>query len=70
MKKWLILTSLFFLTSCMKIDGVMELGADGRANSRATIDMSKLVTLMEAFGTGTEMKTLNKNLCLDENFSG
>jgi hypothetical protein len=54
----------------MKLESEITLDANGIVSSRASIDMSKFITLISAFGTGAESAGINKNLCLDENFSG
>lgn len=71
MKKILLVLSVFLLSSCMKLESEIVLDANGIAISKATIDMSKFISIMSAFGTGGEATdSINKNLCLDENFSG
>lgn len=51
MKKILLIATVFLLSSCMKLESEITLDANGVASSKATIDMSKLVTLIESFGT-------------------
>ncbi len=71
MKKILLVLSVFLLSSCMKLESEIVLDSNGIASSKATIDMSKFMTIMSAFGSGGEAtNSINKNLCLDENFSG
>ncbi|GAB0174290.1 MAG: hypothetical protein HHAS10_01690 [Candidatus Altimarinota bacterium] len=70
MKKILLLATLLLLSSCMKFEGEIQFASDGTANTKASVDMTKFMVLMEAFGSGSNTSTINKNLCLDENFSG
>lgn len=71
MKKMLLVLGLLLLSSCMKLDSEIVLESNGVATSKATIDMSKFMSLIAAFGSGGESTdTINKNLCLDESFSG
>lgn len=54
----------------MKFEWEIQFASDGTANTKASVDMTKFMVLMEAFGSGSNTSTINKNLCLDENFSG
>jgi hypothetical protein len=64
-----VLSSVFLLSSCMSLDSHMEIKADGTSHSLVDLDMSRMVTLLSAFGTGNEVQSaINKNLCDDANF--
>jgi hypothetical protein len=54
----------------MKLESAINIDESGIAKSVATIDMSKFITIMEAFWTGGNASGIDKDLCKDENFSG
>lgn len=68
MRLFLFLFSVMLLSSCMTIDSHVTLSSSGTAHSVATIDMSGMVTLLSAFGSGNTNSSLDKDLCKDENF--
>jgi uncharacterized lipoprotein YajG len=64
-----VLSSVFLLSGCMTLDSRMDIGRDGKTHSVVDIDMSRMMTLLSAFGTGKEIEnSIDKNLCEDANF--
>ena len=64
----LLLTPLVLLSSCMTIDSHILISSSGSGYSSVFIDMSKMVTLLSAFATGSSDSTIDKDLCKDANF--
>lgn len=66
---FLSFVSVFLLSSCMTIDSKIDIASTGRAKSDVILDMSRMITVLSAFGTGTDATSIDKNLCKDKNFS-